>query len=707
MENSVFLFLVSNAALLITLAYAYSLISAYESKETTLSLKVVMGFVVSAIGMFIMLAAFETESGILFDSRSVLLAGVGLFLGFIPTLIAVLFTSTVAVLLGGEAMAVGVAMIVFSGTIGLAWRYARHGELADISWRELYAFGMIVHLVSLLLYQAPIIGSIAMLQDVWIPVVILFPPATMLFGQMMALRLQRERSARLLRESEARYRSLFENNHTVMLIIDPETGWIVNANKAAEHFYGWPLDELLKKKIGEISAVMDGRVEDRVRNGRQERRVYSFSKQRAANGQLFDVEIYSDMIVLDGHEYLYALVHDITNQKQLEDQLRQAQKMEAVGWLAGGIAHDYNNKLQAIIGFAELALRDSAIDDTISGHLNEILQAAQQSAQMTMQLMAFARKQPIQPVVLNTNDTIGRMLKMLRSLIGENITLVWRPEKDAGNLLIDPSQFDRALVNLTLNARDAIDDVGEIVITTSNVRIDDDFAALIPDATSGEYVRLSVSDTGKGLSDEEMEHIFEPFFTTKDVGQGTGLGLATVYSIIRQNQGFIQVSSERGKRTTFELYFPRTMNKKAVAVNETGAVSMQGDETIMLVEDEKMVLEFVRESLRSDGYEVMAFSDPIKAANWSEAFDGDIDLLLTDIVMPGMNGQALCEKISAQRPNIKVLYMSGYTANTIINRGVLEPGIHYIQKPFSVTDISRKVRDVLDSSTPPTQELEA
>jgi PAS domain S-box-containing protein len=538
MDELGFIYLINNVALLIALAYAYSLISVYEKEQTPFGIKIILGLAVSAIGILIILLSWEPVPDIHFDARSILLAGSGLFLGNVPTLIAMTATGLFSWLQGGPDVAPGTTTVLASGLIGILWRGFRRGDLASISWRELYALGLTVHLaiLALFLLLLPRQDAVAILRITGIPVLALLPIGTILFGRMMASRLQREEDALHLRESELRHRTLFENNQTVMLIIDPESGRIVNANSAAENFYGWSRDELLQKRIGDFTETMDGRMEERTRNGRPDRRIYSISRQRTASGLVCDVEIYSDTIMINDQPLIYALVHDVTDQKQLEAQLRQAQKMEAVGWLAGGIAHDYNNKLQAVMGFAEMALKQADGNVKLISYLTEINKAAQHSAQLTMQLMTFARKQPIHPSVLDMNETVERMLKMLRNLIGENIELEWVPGPNLWYVLIDPSQIDRVLVNLALNARDAIRDVGKITISTHNEVVGTDIATTNPDAAEGDYIRICIRDTGSGMTREEMEHIFEPFYTTKDVGKGTGLGLATVYGVIRQNR---------------------------------------------------------------------------------------------------------------------------------------------------------------------------
>jgi len=383
--------------------------------------------------------------------------------------------------------------------------------------------------------------------------------------------------------------------------------------------------------------------------------------------------------------------------KKLEEQLFHAQKMESVGRLAGGVAHDFNNMLGVIIGRAEMALQQDVPTDKLRRNLEEILKAGLRSADLTRQLLAFARKQIAVPKVLDLNDTISGMFKMLRRLIGENIDLLWAPELDLWKVKIDPSQVDQILANLAVNARDAISEVGAITLRTGNVVIDDSVRAETPEFIPGEYVLLTVSDTGAGMSKEVCENIFEPFFTTKDLGKGTGLGLSTVYGIIKQNDGFIYVASEPGKGTAFKIYLPRFRAEIAeVPSDEAVARRATGTETILLVEDDETILNLSRTILANLGYTVLATRAPGKAIQLVREHPGELHLLITDMVMPGMNGRELAEQLGAIRPNLKRLYMSGYTADLIAHRGILGRGVNFIQKPFGNDELAAKVRQVLD-----------
>ena len=415
---------------------------------------------------------------------------------------------------------------------------------------------------------------------------------------------------------------------------------------------------------------------------------------------------YSSAPIIEQDKIVGAVVtfRDITEykrgekeRKKLEEQLFQSQKMESVGRLAGGVAHDFNNMLGVIIGRAEMALERDVPADKLQHDLKEILKAGQRSADLTRQLLAFARKQTAAPKTLDLNDTISSMLKMLRRLIGEDIDLLWVPELDLWKVKIDPSQVDQILANLVVNARDAISGVGAITMKTENVVIDDSKRAETPEFIPGEYVLLSVSDNGDGMSNEVRENIFEPFFTTKELGKGTGLGLSTVYGIVKQNDGFIYVASELGKGTTFNIYLPRFEDPIAQKPSKEVADKLRtGTETILLVEDDEAILNLSKIILEKLGYTVLAAETPVLALHLAGKHPGELHLLITDVVMPKMNGRALAEQLGATRPNLKCLYMSGYTADVITHRGILNGGVDFIQKPFSSDELAAKVRQVLD-----------
>ncbi|MDD9305270.1 MAG: response regulator [Desulfobacter sp.] len=379
-------------------------------------------------------------------------------------------------------------------------------------------------------------------------------------------------------------------------------------------------------------------------------------------------------------------------------QLQQAQKMESIGRLAGGVAHDYNNISSIIIGYFELALEQVSQEDPLHKDLLEILTAANRSTKITRQLLAFARKQTVDPKVLDLNDTIGGLLKMFRRLIGEDIDLVWQPGKEVWPVKIDPTQIDQIIANVGINARDAIADVGKITIETKNIYFDANYCADHAGFVPGEYLLLAVSDNGSGIEPDIMDNIFEPFFTTKGLGKGTGLGLSTVYGIVKQNNGFINVYSEPDKGTTVRIFLPRHDGRAVKAFSdENKDIPLSRGETVLMVEDDGSILKLGKRMLRELGYVVLSASSPLEAVALAEKEAGHLNLLITDVVMPEMNGRELSEKLKSLWPDLKILFMSGYTADVIAHRGVLDHGVFFISKPFSKKEMAVKVREVLDS----------
>ncbi len=383
--------------------------------------------------------------------------------------------------------------------------------------------------------------------------------------------------------------------------------------------------------------------------------------------------------------------------EKLQAQLNQAHKLESVGRLAGGIAHDFNNMLGVILGHTEMALEETDPASPLYADLYSVHQAGERSADLTRQLLAFARKQTIAPRVIDINDTVEGMLKMLRRLIGEDIDLLWQPGRNLQPVKIDPSQIDQLLANLCVNARDAIDGVGKITIETDAKSFDEDYCHDHLESQPGDYVLLEVSDDGCGMDKKTLSHIFEPFFTTKEQGQGTGLGLASIYGIVKQNNGFINVYSEPDQGTTFKIYLPAYAAKSDEMVEKAlDQPTDHGNETILLVEDETTILEMTTRMLERLGYKVVAAATPGEAIRLAHEYEGRVDLLMTDVVMPEMNGRELARNLLSHYPNLKRLFMSGYTANVIAHHGVLDQGVHFIQKPFSKKDLGRKVREALE-----------
>jgi len=633
-----------------------------------------------------------------------------------------------------------------------------------------------------------------------------------------------ETVSQALAQSENLFRSLFQDHAAVKLIIEPDSGRIVDANRAAADFYGWSQERLRQMRVQEINTLSEEALGAEIKKVLAQKRVFFEFRHRRANGSIRDVEVFSSRITSGDRVLIHSIVHDVTGRKEaersfregehkfrmliensrdiiftldadgrflfvspamhyllgyepsvligrpfqsiihpddteaclqamrriietgtpspgfeyrvqhvdgqwrwhtanggavhdaagnlihfqgvarditerrkLEEQLRQSQKMESVGRLAGGVAHDYNNMLSVILGYAEMALSRTAADDPLHADLEEIQHAATRSADITRQLLAFARQQTIAPEVLDLNADVERLLKMLRRLIGEDIDLAWLPGTGLWAVRMDPSQLNQVLANLCVNARDAIADVGKITIETRNVRFDEAYCATHPGFAPGYFVQLAVSDNGSGMDKETQAHLFEPFFTTKGVGRGTGLGLATVYGIVKQNEGFINVYSEPGKGSSFRIYLPRHAGPALGAAKVKEGETPKGrGETVLVVEDEQAILKLTGKILERLGYRVLTAGTPAEAIDLAGRPGTHIHLLITDVVMPGMNGRELADRLRQMHPVLKYLFMSGYTANAIAHHGVLEPGVLFIQKPFSASDLARRVRQALD-----------
>ena len=520
----------------------------------------------------------------------------------------------------------------------------------------------------------------------------------------LAIALSRRQAVETLHQSEAKYRTLFENAGDAIFIHDAQERMLAVNPTACERL-GYRHAELMSMTIGQVVAPEDAvhAPEQIARLMAQDRLTFE-TVHRCRDGSLIPTEVNARRIVWDGRPAMMSICRDIGERKRgeaqkakLETQLQQAIKMESVGRLAGGVAHDYNNMLSVIIGYAELAMDKVGPADPLRADLAEILAAARRSTQITGQLLAFARKQAIAPKVLDPNATVEGMLTMLRRLIGEEIEMAWRPGAGLWPVKMDPSQIDQILANLCVNARDAIAGVGRIVIRTENVRLDPDDSAFPPDAVAGQFVLLSVSDDGCGMDREALDSLFEPFFTTKEVGQGTGLGLATVYGIVKQNDGFINAESAPGKGTTFKIYLPRYSGRVTAAREEDPQpIALGRGETVLVVEDEVSILKLTRRMLTVLGYTVLGANSPGEAMGLAGEHAGRIDLLITDVVMPEMNGRDLADRLHTLCPGLKALFMSGYTADVIAHRGVLDQGFQFIQKPFSKIELAAKVRAALD-----------
>jgi PAS domain S-box-containing protein len=515
-----------------------------------------------------------------------------------------------------------------------------------------------------------------------------------------------KRTQEALRESEERFRTTFYASPDAINITRLEDGLYVDTNEGFTVLTGYTREEVLGKTSLEIGIWHDPKDrERRVRDLKEKGYCQNLEAHfRKKDGTVGTGLMSAKLIKLNNVPHIVSITREITaikqaeqERKRLEEQLVQAQKMESVGRLAGGIAHDFNNMLGVILGRTELALMTAEPGSSLHSDLLDIQKAAKRSSDLTRQLLGFARRQTAAPRVLDLNETIKSMLEMLRRLIGEDIDLGWIPGAGLWPVKMDPAQLDQILTNLIVNARDAIEDVGKITIETENVSLAKDYCRERPFFVPGRYVCMTVSDTGCGIAKDIMDRIFEPFFTTKDVGKGTGLGLATVYGIVKQNNGYINVYSELGRGTTFKVYLPVHEDTEAQVHSGVTEHAVQGgNETVLLVEDEPMLLEMGEKMLKRLGYNVLTAQGPSQALETVASYPDDIALIITDVVMPDMNGKELSERVLSLRPGIRCLFTSGYTANVIARHGVLEEGVLFIQKPFLLRDLALKVREALD-----------
>jgi len=509
-----------------------------------------------------------------------------------------------------------------------------------------------------------------------------------------------------LHESEEQYRLLFENNPHPMWVHDVDTLAFLAVNDAALSHYGYTRDEFLSMTALDIRLPEDVVAfkkeydERRAKHGSASFISTVPYRQRKKDGSVIEVDIAANAIAFAGHEARLVLATDVTERTLLQAQLVKAQKMEAVGQLAGGVAHDFNNLLGVITGYSELLMRELPPDSRERKRAEEIKRASDRAAALTRQLLAFSRRQVLQPKVLDLNEVVAEVEKMMRRLISESIQIVTVATANLGKVRGDAGQIEQVIMNLAINARDAMPSGGRLVIETGNIELDETYVRTHPEARPGPHVMLAVSDTGHGMDEKTMARIFEPFFTTKEEGKGTGLGLATVYGIVHQSGGTVNVYSEPGQGSTFRVYLPRIEGDVATEAGAAVVAAPGGTETVVLVEDAEALRLLVRELLENAGYRVLDADSPDKALSMVESTPGPIHLLLTDMVMPRMNGHELARRIAALKPEARVVFMSGYSDQTMGDQGTLPPGVLFLQKPFTVDALLKIIRRALDAAPP-------
>jgi two-component system cell cycle sensor histidine kinase/response regulator CckA len=510
---------------------------------------------------------------------------------------------------------------------------------------------------------------------------------------------ERNRAEEALARSEATYRSLVEDSPFGIFQSRPD-GRLIAVNPALVSMLGYESEaELLHRNLATDVYVEPGHRARLIEAVLQSGSLTAESQWRRKDGKTITVR-QTGRGVRDAQgrvEFFNVIVEDVTERQLLEAQLRQSQKMESVGRLAGGVAHDFNNLLTALFGYADLLLEDLPPTSAARHDVEEIRKTAERAAALTRQLLAFSRQQVLAPVVLSVNELVEDIDKMLRRLVGEDIELRLALARDAGNLRADPGQLQQVLMNLVVNARDAMATGGKLLIETSRIELTAQYAELHQPVVPGPYVMLAVTDTGSGMDAETKARIFEPFFTTKEKGRGTGLGLSTVYGIVKQSGGYIWVYSEPGRGTTFKLYFPRVGEAAAALPTPRETATITGTETILLAEDDAVLRPLAKGLLEKLGYTVLQAENAAQALDVAAAHAGPIQLLVSDVVMPGTSGVELARRLAPTRPDMRVLYVSGYTDDAIVHHGMLEPGLNYLQKPFTPAALARKVREVLDA----------
>src|SRR5579863_3245193 len=508
---------------------------------------------------------------------------------------------------------------------------------------------------------------------------------------------QQRQTMEALRASESRYRNLFERN-MAGLYVSTLDGQILDCNQAFCDIFGYTREELLSMPASNLypggskerSALLDELQQIGSKRGSEH------SYVRKDGRRVTTIENYSITANESGRHVLEGAMLDVTEHRSLTEQLQQAQKMESIGQLAGGIAHDFNNLLTVMRGYSDLQLEKTAANDPIHGYAEQINAAADRAAGLTRQLLAFSRQQVMQARVVNLNSLLHDFEKLLRRLIGEDIEMRTVFDADLGNVKVDPGQMEQVIMNLVTNARDAMPEGGTMTLETSNIELDGLFLDRHPYVVPGPYVRLAISDTGNGMDADTRKRVFDPFFTTKEVGKGTGLGLSTSYGIVKQSQGYIEVYSEVGHGSTFVIYLPRLGPGTQPAPVEKATPARRGNETVLLVEDDRQVRALAQSILESYGYKVLAVEEPGEAEAVCDQHSGSIKILLADMIMPKMTGREVARRVASRIPSIRVLYMSGFPTHNIVNQGILEPGIFFLQKPFTAVALASKIRDVLD-----------
>ena len=679
--------LIHNAALLVALSALYGLLARFRCPGAVRD-KLLAGILFGGLAIAAMNMPFNYSPGIIYDGRSIVLTLAGLFGGGIAAAVSVALAGAYRGYLGGPGVWAGLSTILFCTMVGLAVRrlYKNRPESAGLV--ALYGVGIATHVVMLLCQLLlPWPRALETIGRITLPVMLVFPAATLLVGILLGNEERRIVATGKLRESEAKYTAAF-NISPDAININAFDGRFVDTNDGFTRLSGYTREEVIGKSSREIGlwAIPEDR-EKLVRGLKENGYVENLESMfRCKDGSLKTALMSARFIQINDEQHVLSITRDVTKYLDMENQLRQAQKMETIGKLAGGIAHDFNNLLMVILGYVELVLNDLDSAHRHHGLLTAVQQAGVRARDITRQLLVFSRKQILQPVVMNVNDSVENLQRMLGRLIGEDIEVLTSFAGDLDPVQADPGQVEQVLMNLVVNARDSMPLGGKLMIETANVALDEEYARRNVGVAPGRYVMLVVTDTGCGMDKETMARIFDPFFTTKEFGKGTGLGLSTVYGIVSQSGGHITCHSEPGKGTTFRIYLPRTEGSPVrQAKPASDPVRPGGGEHILVAEDEAAVRDLIRQMLEPLGYRVTLAANGNDALALVTEQGLDPDLVLTDVVMPGMSGKELIERLRKNRPGQRFLYMSGYADSAIGHQGILDPDTPFLQKPF--TDI--------------------
>jgi len=707
--------IIQNIAFLLAAAAIFDMTTHRLDRRPHWGWQILIGMILGFIGIGVMLTPWTLESGIVFDTRSVLISVVGLFFGTIAVAMTMLMTIICRLLQGGIGTATGIYVIFAAGLIGLAWRHLRKASLSNISALELYFMGIIVHAgMLLLMLTLPDGAGWKTLTSIAFPVLLIYPAGTTVFGILLRERFVRLQNINAVAESREILNQILETVPQGIFWKD-SNGHYLGCNHTIARSAGFSRPEEI---IGKTDLELPWPREQAEGYMADDRQVISSGKAklkymeplRQADGEEITIVTSKVPLVNQNGEIfgILGVVDNITErqkaeaeQNRLKEQLYQTTKLQSIWRLAGGIAHDFNNMLGVILGFTEMSMRLLDPSDPVYKHLQEVCLAAERSSELTRQLLAFTKKQTMNPALLDINKAIEGMLKILGRVIGENIKLVWEPEEKLGAIKIDPSQLDQILTNLCVNARESIGKSGQINIRTGVARVDHAFCANNAEAYPGDFIFLSVADNDRDMDKNTVYKLFEPAVAARQFETSAGPGLATAYGIVRQNHGFVMFSSDPENGTCFKVFLPNYGQAKLEENAHPESLSNStGFETILLVEDEKAILTITSMMLEAAGYQVITASSPLEAIKAAQNANCKIHLLLSDVVMPGMNGKELAEKLKKLMPDLRCLFMSGYTADVIALQDLSEDGLQSLPKPFNSEELTRKVREVLDQKSP-------